>query len=228
MTTKTSPVDAIADAQAALDAAARTVEEAQQHDAALRDRILAGDASVTAQQLAESAAVIERAGLDVEAAGLRLRGAEKTAADAEADRIAEAITGAVGNADDVSAAVQQIAEGVAALIGICARRQRGITRGIGEMRAARIPARSNGTQPVPGVGRLAWADAAMGRAETAYVDGRAYSAVEPGTLTAHAIARGVRDAGDSVHRLAPFVTLGVDLNVDADTFVRHHFGDTRD
>lgn len=121
MSTKTK-TDPVAEAEAALLAATETLDAAKEHDRQLRQKVLDGEATVTAQDLADSGMNIEHATLGADAARQRYQRAQDTA---RLDRLRElrAEIYAAGSSDEMSAAMRTAVEGLQRIIGLCATRR---------------------------------------------------------------------------------------------------------
>lgn len=185
------------EAEQQLTAATAAVDQLKQ---AILDQ---GPGSVTAEELGQAA-------LTVEHCKLALAHAAKTADEqAEQQRIdmlqqlkADTLP-KVGSSETARAAVQQIADGVATLLSESGTRQHTVAKLIAALRFAGVPRVSAG-QADKHAG-LAWTEAAMGRADTVYIDGRQITTINAGLPIGAGIILGCQAAGFSSRHLAPVV-----------------------
>ncbi|HEY9524397.1 MAG TPA: hypothetical protein VIR33_14250 [Thermopolyspora sp.] len=183
--------------------------------AELKARILAGDQTVTAEQLAQATALAELDELRAEADRQR---AEQQAAAERHQRIRAAVDtllGVIEDADTTALADAMIREGVRRRVDHY-NRQAGafgettaiLTQGGVQMQRLTpgVRNRGNAAQIAPDAGVI-WKDAWMGLPQRLVIDGRDIFPVNPSRAIADAIADGLRDAGQSYRLLAPNVTI---------------------
>lgn len=219
MPTKTQ-TDPLADAESAVVAAAQVLENAKEHDRQLRQRLLDGEATVTAQELADSGHAIEHAKLGTEAAQLALAGIQKTARQERLAALADEITTKSGDPAEVSEAVKAIGEAVYVILTAEQNRYQNMGRWIAQMRREGIPEYSpNGKARTDGQGRahtpykvlsgdhahLGWQPAGMGHGDVVYAAGRRIADISPGFLIRAGIERACRRAGGRL-----YATLGLE------------------
>jgi len=210
MATKTQ-TDPVAEAEAALVAAAAVLDAAKEHDRQLRQKLLDSEGTVTAQELADSGHAKEHAELGVEAAQLALAGAQKSV---RLDRLAQLSAEAVELAGDPEAAIeamQVIEEAVYGLVVADNARYQNLTRWIATAKREGVPeyepngktrTDSQGRAKVPYKelsaehGGIGWQEAFMGRGEVFYAAGRRISRTfNPGEFIRAAVERACRRAG---------------------------------
>lgn len=172
----------------------------------LKARILAGDETVTAEELAHATEVALWEDLRKQAA------AKMAAEQAEAERLDQiaqvrADILAADQADDDQADTDAITDAVARIIARHMQRAQVVGEARGRLHRLGIPA---GGSPEDAHG-LTWHQAGMGMPESVTIDGRRLTATAyPGAAIADAIARGAADAQINRHRLAPHLVLIAD------------------
>ncbi|MFG1617357.1 hypothetical protein ACGFI3_31730 [Nonomuraea wenchangensis] len=167
----------------------------------LKARLLAGDDTVTAEQLARAAEVQQWEDLRRQAAEL------KAAEEAEADRLdavraIKARVLAAESLDDDQADMRAITEAAARIITRHGNRAQAVRDAIRDLAKQRV---HDGGDPIEGI---RWNNAGMGRPEGVTVDGRHLSASSyPGAVIADAILQALTDAGVRRQVITPHVQL---------------------
>lgn len=202
-------VGPVAGAEANLAAAVQAEEAALEHDRKLREKILSGEGTVTADELAESGHAIEHAKVGTEAARLALAGAQKVERYERLRALTDEATMLAGDPAFALDAMKVIEEAVYNLVVADSARYKNLTRWIGEARRLGVPEYepnaknrpdSKGRMPYRELsdehGHVGWQEAGMGRAETFYAAGRKFTRNNnPGELIRAAIDRACRRAG---------------------------------
>ncbi|MFG1619524.1 hypothetical protein ACGFI3_42800 [Nonomuraea wenchangensis] len=166
----------------------------------LKARLLAGDQTVTADQLGRAAEIALWEDLRRQAEALQA--AEQAEADRlDAIRAIKASVLAAESLDDDQADMLAITEAAARII----TRHRERATAVGDAKGALMRQRVPEGEQVEGI---AWNNAGMGRPEGVTVDGRRLAASSyPGAVIADAILQALTDAGVRRQVIAPHVQL---------------------
>lgn len=194
-----------------LDAARQQYAAARQarqdaHDALddFKARILAGDLDVSTEAYAEAGHAAEVAELRLEAAELALQGAEQRARLHTLEQIKAEILTEAGHPDEILAAMRQVEEGAAILLGYDKARNTRIGQWIAALRTHQVPrlskvgkeARGEYTRTTDEHADLGWSSRDATWANDAiYIGDRTITTFADGFTTSAALARAVKAAG---------------------------------
>ncbi len=225
-----------------IEEADRQLNKASEHLGALKQKILdKGPGSVSPEELGDAAHAVEHARLTVQHAAEAAEAEAKRQRLAHLEELKARILDQAGDVDEALDAMRQIEQAASMLIATCSGRQKNIAQWTRALRAAGVPHYDAGgkqrtaidgrtygpaTQLVDEHAGMGWSDAAMGRSDTVYVDGRSITTVSPGLLIAAALDRAARQAGRSLQILQPAVDVpGAQpaLAQDPETWLRKRY-----
>lgn len=190
--TTTDPVEA---AREALDQAQQARDEAAAELESFKDRILAGDGTVSPADYADAAHTVEHAELAVQGAVVAVQAAERAARLRTLEDLRAEILAETGTPEEALKDWHALAEIAGRIVGRCNARQRNIVKWTRTLHRNGVPERDPKTGPDPEHAGLGWARAGMGSGDSVHIDGRRIQALDPGMLIASAAHAGARAAG---------------------------------
>jgi hypothetical protein len=193
MPTKTlTPADTVEAAERQLADAIVSEQETTAALDALKERIRAdGPAAVSAEELLAATARADHAKLSTGHAQRITAEAHTAARLVRLHDLKSEIRETGGSANDAAAAIEKIAEGVAALVSLCDARNGNFTRWTNAMRREGIP---NSPDTSEGNASLGWVRSDW-TGDALKVDDRTIRQTRPGVLVEAALVKGVEAAG---------------------------------